>query len=956
MSSTISGGISFSGLGSGIDTDSIIASLKSAQEIPKKRYELSKAEYEYRINALQEVVTKMREAMDVLGKYNTTSKMFNLSIESSDSSIASAAVKNTDNVPQGSYVIDVRQTATTSLYCSKTIFDSKDAVINGSGTAKTFTYTYKGVTREINVANNTSLEQLVSRINNDAKNPGVRATLIKNGDGYMFQIQGTDTGKNADLSISSDLDILDSSYTLFTGKDAVLSDTDTTFTYFFGGKSRSFQITAGMTMSEFVTKFNEDAKQPLRASLKLVGSDYQLEFTNRSTGAVVSGVKTDNSIPAFGGKALSAGEVINNSSEEKTVSYAYLGKEYSVKIGPNATAQDLMDAIKANPAHPSMNEVRLNSSGQIEFVYQDGVIANDSDPGKDLNIKFEVDGKTHEISIPDQMSLQDYVQQFNDYSQKNSLGLKAELEIANGNATIKYTDKNGDPFTVECAESTVLSGQASTAVADNKQTAYIFSDLEGLGKIPVISGKNAVVNASGQAQTFSFSFGDPAQSFSLSVDSGTTLQGFADKFNADSAIQAAGLKAEVVAAASGYKLVYKDSSGNEVQLQNVSAGSMTGIGTRGDNWYKQEAKDAEFTINGWDQLFTSSSNTLSEVIEGMEITLKSEGKTVLNTVQDTAKIKDNVKEVVEAINLVKGTILALSKVDTEKDTGSYEDGELSSQLTWQMGSALTGNYGVQLVLAEYNSIITGTSTGFAKRQSVDDVFGDLFTALSEIGISTNTNAGDENFGLLEIDETKLDEALEKDSAAVVELLSSTMKGTTTSADFTVASTGVTSKAGSYEVTYDVDANGQAVNVRINGVLAQTDSAYPGRWTVADPKNEAAGVAIQFANGGMSPGSYTSTINIRQGKINELLDFFKQEVSSSTVSGVEQGHIPTIIASYQDSIKQLEDKISTETARIDLWEQREKLKYARLEQTLTQYNQKLSQISSYAQSLTGQSSK
>ena len=93
MSNTISGGISFSGLGSGIDTDSIIASLKSAQEIQSNRYKLSQAEYEYRISALEEVVTQMKDALSVLQKYNTANKMYNLSIESSESAVASATVK-----------------------------------------------------------------------------------------------------------------------------------------------------------------------------------------------------------------------------------------------------------------------------------------------------------------------------------------------------------------------------------------------------------------------------------------------------------------------------------------------------------------------------------------------------------------------------------------------------------------------------------------------------------------------------------------------------------------------------------------------------------------------------------------------------------------------------------------------------------------------------------------------
>lgn len=908
MSNTISGGISFSGLGSGVDSDSIIKSLKSMQEIQKNRYSLTQAEYEYRISALEEVVTQMKDAMSVLQKFNTANKMYNLSIDSSDSAIASATVKKTGDIPQGSYTLDVTKTATSSLYCYKAVFDAKDSIINDTGSNETFTYTYKGVTRNINVANGTNLEQLVNRINNDAKNPGVRATLIKNGSGYMFQIQGTDTGAKADLSISSTLSSLDSTSKVYTGTNGIMSAADSTFTYFYDGKERSFNIPAGMTYDEFVTKFNEDSRQPLKASLKLNGSEYALEFTNRATGASVSGLKINSTLEALGGKAFSdATDVINNSGAAKKVSYAYLGKNYSVEIDDGATVQDLIDKINANPAHDGLEASFNSSTGQIDFTYKDGII----NPDQDTTVKIINDkGKEYVISLEKDMSLRDYVQQFNAYAEKNSLDIKAQIEIdASNNATIKYVDKDGNPtaLTVECDDIPEIAGNGSIAVNYTAAKAGCFSaDLEGFGKRPAISGK-------------------------------ADAEAARDAFNADPANQSAGITAEVVAGASGYKLIYKDSGGNEIALDS-------------DKWYKQEAQDAEFYVNGWEQKFTSSSNTLSEVIEGMEITVKSTGKTVLNTVQDKDKIKENIQEVVDALNMVKGTILELSKVDSEKDVGEYDTEKLSSALTWQMGSALTGNYGVQLVLSNYNSLVSSMSTGFTKKQSVDDVFGDFYTTLSELGITTNTNSGSDSFGLLEIDEEKLDEALEKDPEAVINLLSSSMTGTTTSADFTVSSTGVSAKAGSYNVTYDVDENGQATNVYINGVLAQTDSNYPGRWTVGDMKNDAAGVAVQFANGGMAQGSYSSTINIRQGKINELIDFLEQETASSTVTGVEQGHIPTIIASYRDTIDQLQDKIDSETARIASWEKREKLKYARLEQTLTDYNSKLSTISSYAQQL------
>lgn len=911
MSNTISGGISFSGLGSGIDTDSILKSLKSAQEIQKNRYSLTQAEYEYRISALEEVVKQMKDAKSVLEKFNTANKMYNLSIDSSESSIASATVKKTGNTPQGSYTLDVTKTATTSLYCYKTIFDSKESVINNTGNNETFTYTYKGVTRNINVANGTNLEQLVSRINNDAKNPGVRATLIKNGNGYMFQIQGTDTGAQSDLSISSTLSSLDSTNKVYTGTNAVMSAADTTFTYFFDGKERSFNITAGMTLDEFVTKFNEDNKQPLKAALKLNGSDYSLEFTNRKTGAEVKDLKINSTLEALGGKAFgSAADVINSSGAAKKVSYAYLGKSYSVDIDDGATVQDLIDKINANTAHEGLEASFNSSTGQIDFTYKDTII----NPNQAATVKItDAGGKNYEITLEQDMSLRDYAEQFNTYAQKKNLDIRAKIEIdASNNATIKYVDSNGNPtaLTVECTEVPEIAGNGSVTVNYVPAKAGCFSaDLDGFGKRPVISGR-------------------------------ADAEAARDAFNADPAN--AGITAEVVEGASGYKLIYKDTNGDEIALDS-------------EKWYKQEAQDAEFYVNGWEQKFTSSSNSLSEVIEGMDITIKSTGKTILNTVQDKDKIKENILEVVDALNMVKGTILQLSKVDTEKDTGEYDTEKLSSSLTWQMGSALTGNYGVQLVLSNYNSLVSGMSFGFKKKDSVDDIFGDLYTTLAELGITTNTNSGSDSFGLLEVDETKLEEALEKDSSAVITLLSSAMSGTTDSADFTVASTGVAAKAGSYSVTYDVDANGQATNVYINGVLAQTDSNYPGRWTVGDMSNDAAGVAIQFANGGMAQGSYSSSVNIRQGKINDLIDFLDQETVSSTVEGVEQGHIPTIIASYRETIDQLKDKIDSETARIASWEQREKLKYSRLEQTLTEYNSKMNTISSYAQQLAARSS-
>ncbi len=765
MSNTISGGISFGGIGSGMDMNAIVGQLKKVQEIPVNRLTLTKAENEYRINALEAVLKQMRESNSILKKFNTPGKMLSLNIESSNEGVASATIVGNADLTESSYKIDVKQLAKSSIYTLEKTFDKKDSVITTKDGK--FSYTYKGEKREIDVPANTTLEQFVKRLNNDSLNPGVKASIVKNGSGYVLQVQGKDTGKESELFISSDLDGFSSSggSALFTGKETVISTSQQSFAYEYNGKKYSFDVKAGMTAEQFVEEFNKDTKQDaVQAKLVREGSDYKIKFFDKSSDT----------------------ELTN--------------KELTNMSGPDI-----------------------------------------------------------------------------------------------------------------------------------------------LTKGTTLSGKNSVVSTSATTFTAQFAGG---KNVSVNVSANMTLDKFVEEFNKNNQ----GIKAELVGNGSGYTVQYKDDKGEVIkpeQANGIPSLSVT-AGSK-DNWHVQHAQDAIFKLGGQNREFTSDTNKLTEVVEGMEITLKSEGETVLTVASDRSKLKENIHEVVDAINLIKKTVLELSKVDEKKETTKPEDGEMSSQLTWQKGSALTGNYGIQLFLSDFNKVTTSMGGGFRKKSDVNDIFGDAFTVLSEIGIKTNAKSGDPNFGLLEIDEEALDKALADDPDAVMELLSSPLGGTTPSNEFTVASAGLHARPGTYEVTYDVDAKGHATNVKINGVLAQTDPQYPGRWTVGDPKNPAVGVAIQFpTSGGMKPGTGNkSEIRIRQGKINEMASFIDRELVQSDVAGVEQGKIPTIISGFKKTIENVEAKIKLETERIAQWERRERLKFSRLEETLTKYNQQMGSIASIA---------
>jgi flagellar hook-associated protein 2 len=473
-----------------------------------------------------------------------------------------------------------------------------------------------------------------------------------------------------------------------------------------------------------------------------------------------------------------------------------------------------------------------------------------------------------------------------------------------------------------------------------------YTNISGLGAMPVFSGQNVMVNNSGAAQSYSYTFGGVTRTFS--VPDGATMQQFAALFNADATAGGLDIRASIKATGSGYEIQMTNAAGDTVvQPENVTTTLYSLRGTA-DNWYSRQATDARFTLNGWPQELTSSSNTLTEVIEGLTITIKSVGEANLAVNNDKEALKENIKGVVDAINALRGKIRELTKVDKDKDVKGPETDDstgtlkLASQFTWQKGSALTGNYGVQLLSARINDITAKRGIGYIPKADATDAINDLYCTLSQIGITTITDEKDENFGLLKIDEAKLDEAIDKDIRNVAELFSADDKPSTDSSDFMVASVGTRAKPGVYNVTYDVDpGTRQAVNVRINGVLAATDSAFPGRWTVADMDNAAAGLAIQFSDADLTPGSHSSTVRVKEGKVNEMMSLISAELEP-VAAGQENraGSLPLLISNYNSIIKNIDKKIDRETERLVLWESRMKAKFARLDALLGKYNQQM----------------
>ena len=944
VSNSISGGISFAGIGSGTDFSAMIAQLKQVEEIPKTRMTLWKGEWEYRIAAMEEVLKVMQEAKSALSEFDSISKMMAVSVDSSKEEVATGSINIGSDLTEGNYSIDVKQIATPSLFSTKKMFPEKTAIINDTGAAQEFSYTYKGTTRTIECPSGTTLDQLVLRINNDAKNPGVKASMIKNGSEYMFQIQGNSTGVDSELSISSDLDGFDSNH-LFTANDVRINNTGSAqdFTLYNGSKSITMNIGADMTAGEFVEAFNMSTENPgLTASLVRDGADYVVQYKDKRSGNIVN-PPTSSKIPALGGGGTVTGRdtSINNTGKPQTYTYTYLGTNYTVPVADDLTMEQLVKTINDDPNKAAGLTAVLDENPPGEFsikMTKEDAMMNPAG-GTAQEVSYKVDGKDPEykMTVEPGTTMKEYVKQFNAHAKSSGSGVTAEIMVnaSTGKKEIYYKKKDGTDVTSTITSAMPGFKDGKDFVTMNHDAGQA-SNLPGLGKKEVISGKDTIVNTGTANEPYSFTNG--GKTYSASVPPGTTLDEFATLFNADPAN--AGVKAVVIKGASGYSLGFTDAAGAAIVPDSGSVTTnMEALKSGGDNWYEQKAQDAIVTVNGWPKEIVSSSNKLDEVIDGMTVTIKSEGKTQLSVSADSSKLKENIFEIVDMLNLVKGTILKLQEVDTDKAVGSPDEDVLTSQFTWQKGAALTGNYGVQMLLSEFSSITSSSGAGFMGMTDAEDTLNDTFTSLSQIGISTVTNPAEEDFGLLKIDSEKLDKALKDDANGIAELFSAKLTGATTSTDFTVASAGLFAKAGTYDVDYTVDDAGSVTEVFINGAKAQTDPMYPGRFTVADSKNDAIGLSVQFG-AKLTPGTHKGDVRVKQGKVNEMCSFLGDELKRTSLENEPQGTLPTIISNYAEINENIQAKIDRETKRIGIWEERQKLKFSRLDTLLGEYNSKM----------------
>lgn len=414
----------------------------------------------------------------------------------------------------------------------------------------------------------------------------------------------------------------------------------------------------------------------------------------------------------------------------------------------------------------------------------------------------------------------------------------------------------------------------------------------------------------------------------------------------------------------------------------LSGPGVSGQVVQSDNWSIQKACNAIYNVDNWPMDLESDSNTITGVIEGVTFNLHDVGEARLTIATDANSVQESIQTFIDTVNNVLATVIAFTKYDenaetTTNDPDNKTDSNYSmSQLTSQKGGILQGNYGVQLFDSRFTSVLTSVPAGYKNMTDKDDpLSGDWVANLANLGIKVCSDETSENYGLLMIgapsaisgmttmDQENYTEMLSEHLDSVIDFFCGpSTPGTSDTANFRYASSlnGIT-KAGTYDVSYTVDKDGNITDVYIGGERATNDSTMGSNYfSVAS--GDAKGTAIYIDN--LEPGTHDGTLRIKTGLIDTVDQFMKAELTyvdtgdsindDSIALKSQNGGLMILQANYLDIMESIDAKIEREQDRLEVWEQHQKDKFARLQTLLSQYANTQAQLKSQLDQLSGAS--
>lgn len=201
-------GTTVSGIGSNIDTQSIVKSLVDAERAPKQtqinNQTLKATTSLSSIGKIQAALDAFRGALESM---KTASSFSGLSGSSSDDKVAT--VTTGTGAAAGSFSLLVTKLATASKISTKVFTDGASSVVNTGGAPTSLTIKQGSNTFDVSIPAGATLQQVRDSINSQYANQGLSANILTDANGSRMVLTSSTTGVGSDLILSgsSGLDV-----------------------------------------------------------------------------------------------------------------------------------------------------------------------------------------------------------------------------------------------------------------------------------------------------------------------------------------------------------------------------------------------------------------------------------------------------------------------------------------------------------------------------------------------------------------------------------------------------------------------------------------------------------------------------------------------------------------------------------------------------------------------------
>ncbi|MDN3236316.1 flagellar filament capping protein FliD [Pseudomonas sp. WAC2] len=195
-------GTSVSGIGTGIDTKSIVTALVNAEKAPKQnQIDTQTKKTQTTLSAIGSLKSALETFQSAMSKLNTTSSFVGLSAKSSDEKIAT--VTSSNSAVNGSYKLNVSNLASSSKVATQVMATDATTSAAGKLTITQGSASGAGASYDIDIPAGASLTGVRDAINQQLQTKGITANILSDANGSRLVLSSTTTGAGTDLSIST---------------------------------------------------------------------------------------------------------------------------------------------------------------------------------------------------------------------------------------------------------------------------------------------------------------------------------------------------------------------------------------------------------------------------------------------------------------------------------------------------------------------------------------------------------------------------------------------------------------------------------------------------------------------------------------------------------------------------------------------------------------------------------